>query len=176
MFHREAPLHIHWGRSELLKETVKPYNECKRSVSLLTKPNVKIKRVNICKTPLATGLVRGQSADSLLWKHWFVVVPLFHVTKLCSIHIPRLPVDYGSILSSCVSQAWIPVVWFLPVACWSVPEDRCFDFQAPQKPEIKMIISLLTKGNDKRLNKMAEKSRIKTQKVGLHKRQINEVI
>ena len=22
MFHREAPLHIHWGRNELLKETV----------------------------------------------------------------------------------------------------------------------------------------------------------
>ena len=39
-----------------------------------------------------------------------------------------------------------------------------------------MIILLLTKGNDKRLNKKAEKSRIKTQKVGLHKRQINEVI
>lgn len=133
----------------------KPYNECKRSVSLLRKPNVKIKRVNICKTPLTTGLVRGQSADSLLWKHWFVVVPLLPVTKLYSVHITRLPVDYGSILSSCVSQAWIPVVWFLPVACWSVPEDRCFDFQAPQKPKIKMIISLLTKDNDKRLNKKA---------------------
>lgn len=175
MFHREAPLHIHWSRNELLKETVNHIMNA--NVQYLSWGNqTKIKRVNICKTPLTTGLVRGQSADSLLWKHWFVVVPLLPVTKLCSIHIPRLPVDYGSILSSCVSQAWIPVVWFLPVACWSVPEDRCFDFQAPQKPEIKMIISLLTKGNDKRLNKKAEKSRIKTQKVGLHKRQINEVI
>ena len=32
----------------------------------LDETNVKIKRVSICKTPLATGLVRGQSADSLL--------------------------------------------------------------------------------------------------------------